>query len=526
MYNEFLGVRDDLDPMNFIISGPQQDTMHSLMNHQIVNSATLFVFSPSYHYQQHKRSYVYNFNNQLCERVVDVIEDSISGRGEINQMAFMDGCPDANTAILPNANGVPINLQVFSELWSFLLVIDLQRGSTLTNHINQYTHTIPCDARFLYVGYCDNEPINPVNLGNGNTINPKSVLIITHHSYIHRTMQLDAYRTIPIVNTITDVDIVPTDIVRQIGMGDQRLEYYAAPAKLIDSISPDMNSGFSKGLINIDGSTTAHLQYQRGNIPSVASLNSPKHHLRDIVRTLSDSYIHTADMSYGEMDTSPIYLSSVKSNLMCEHTPTSVTIAPIDPNTPITLGNLMSMYPNLVINDCRVPVTSQWDVVSQEAPNIVNIYSSLVASTLSPLLVANSISQIAFRYSSININNAFTTLDKDDVHELLDIATFVPLTPEMLKQKYLSLMRYLKKTLFPLIKAAGGDFDLLVYTSVAGKVIVSLKFYNYPSMSVDNAYYESYNSLGGILSPVVTTNVEFIHNATNLANMIHQVSPQ
>ncbi len=514
----------NVNPMNHVISGPQQNMMHSLMGNQIVNNATLFIFSPSVHNQQYKRSYVYNFSNPLCEQVVDVIRDGISGRGEINQMAFMEGSPDSNTAILPNANGIPINLQVFSELWSFLLVVDVQRGSTLTNSINQFTHTIPCDARFLYVGYCDNEPINPLNLGNGNTMNPQSVLIITHHSYIHKTMQLDAQRSIPIVNTITDIDIVPTDIVRQMGMGGPMLEYYAAPAKLIDSISPDMSMGAN--LMNLDGSMTAHLQNQRGNIPSVAALNSPKHHLRDIVRTLSDSYIHAADSAYSEFDTSPIYLSSVKSNLMSEHMPSSVAIAPIDPNSPITLGNVLSMYPNLVVNDCRVPATSQWDVVSQEAPNIVNIYSSLVASTLPSLLVANSISQIAFRYSSINIHNSFTTLDKDDVHELLDIATFVPLTPEMVKQKYLSLLRYLKKTMFPIIKAAGGDFDLIVHTSVAGKVIASLKFYNYPSISIDGAYYESYNSLGGIMSPIVTTNEEFIHNASNLANMIHQVSPQ
>lgn len=518
----------NVNPLNNVINGPHQNTMNSLMGYDLANQATLFIFSPRNHSQQYKRSYVYNFNNPLCENVVDVIRDSISGRGDINQMAFMEGSPDANSAIVPNASGLPINLNVFSELWSFLLVIDVKRGSQLMNNQNHYAHTIPCDARFLYMGYCDNEPINPLNMGNGNSINPQSVLIITHHSYIYRSMQVDSQRTIPIVNTMTDVDIIPTDIVRQIGLGGIAApEYYAAPSKLMDSVTPsgDMEFGHNSQLMNIDTSNVAHLSNFRGNIPTVASLNSPRHHLRDIVRTLSDSYIHVADNIYGELDRDTMYYSSVKSQLMAEHVPSAISVSPLDPNTPVTLSTILAMYPNLTLNDCRVPVTSQWDVVSQEQPSIVNIYSSLISSTLPTLLVSNSISQIAFRYSSINVNNMYTTLDKDDQHELLDIATFVPLSPEMLKQKYMSLLRYLKKTLFPMVKAAGGDFDLLVYTSVAGTNIISLKYYNFPSLSVDNAYYESYNSLGGIMSPVITTNDEFIHNAANLSNMLHQVSP-
>lgn len=520
-----------------VLAGPQLNGNTAMMNTGITNDANLFIFSPRTHNQQFKRTYMYNFNADFCMNAMDVLKSTAVVNGlDINQAAFMHGDNSANFAILPNAQGVPVNLNVFSELWTFLLIIDIVRGTKIPTLDPMYaiSHQSPSDSRYIYFGYCSDEPINPnTNFGTTPTINTKSLLFITHYSYIATNQMIDSYRSQTVVNTLADSDIIPPESVRMMHSANgPAIEYYNKPDKLLSSISFNDNLAFGDGggTYTVDGSGVSHISYFHKPISTPTSLNSPRHHVRDIVKTLSDGYALTvdeavADTSIMQQYDRSYFLKSVQDTLQSQHQSFADAAAPLTPTGYYTLDQIMYMYPNLKINDCRVPANSQWDVVSQEAPTIVNIYSSLISNALPPLLSAQAISQIAFRYSSIDRGNSFALLEKQDAMELMDIATFVPIPPESIQVKFQTLMRYLKQTLFPIILAAGGDFDLMVFTSVSGTNIVSLNFYDYPTLSSPNAFYESYNSLGGIMSPIVGTANEFNHNALNIANLVTSVAP-
>lgn len=520
-----------------VLAGPQLNGNTAMMNTGISNSANLFIFSPRMHNQQFKRTYMYNFNADFCMDAMNVLGTTAKYKNlDINHTSFMHGDNSANFAILPNAQGVPVNLNVFSAMWTFLLIIDIVRGTKIPTLDPMYaiSHQSPSDSRYIYFGYCSDEPINPnTSFGTTPTINTKSLLFITHYSYIATNQMIDAHRSQTVVNTLADSDITPPESVRMMHTANgPAIEYYNKPDKLLNSISVNTGMAFEDGgnTYTVDGSGVSHIALFHKPISTPTSLNSPRHHIRDIVKTLSDGYAMTIDGV--EEDKIPVnqydrsyFINSVQDNLQSHHQSFADAVAPLVPTNYYTLDQILCLYPNLKVNDCRIPATSQWDVVSQESPTIVNIYSSLISSALPPLLSAQAISQIAFRYSSIDRSNSFALLEKQDSMELMDIATFVPIPPESVQVKFQTLMRYLKQTLFPIILAAGGDFDLMVFTSVSGTNIVSLNFYDYPTLSSPSAFYESYNSLGGIMSPIIGTANEFNHNALNIANLVASVAP-
>lgn len=520
-----------------LLNGQHQNNVIGPMMNTVPDSSGvhLYIFSPKNITPQFRRAHLYQFGPNFVNQVGESIEASIR-HGNVKKNSFMYDSQEAPSAITPNSFGTPVNLNTFSDLWSFLLILDIVRGSQMpTMGIGVGMH-VPFNTRCIYVGYCSDEPVNTTNMGNGVTINPQAALIITHHTVVNQVQEVDAFRSVTRSNTVCDVDLVPNHIIPQISppVQDQHgnvdsNRYLMTPGNLHRSTS---FNEFDQTAVYTG--SEAMIKPTVNNTAVVANLNSPRHHMSDVVGGLAHAFTHTAglysgsgtidDQDMGILHGADVFHESVDTYYN-SHSTINRALSPINPDVPVTLGTLNSMFPNMRLTDCRIPAMNQWDSISQEAPNIVNIYGSMLSTTVPALLAGMGLSQIAFRYISRDVTNSFGVGAGDGSAQLLDIATFIQLSPEAMRLKFENFMHYMKFTVFPTLLAGGGDFDVTMYCSVAGTSLINLHFLDFPSYHYNNAFYESTTSLGGLISPLIGTTNELQHNATQLSNLIRAVRP-
>ena len=505
------------------------------------SNAQLWIFSPKNMPQQVRRAHLYNFNPQFITEVGDRVSQALTMGSNLLTTSMMHGSQLAPSAIMPCATGTPVNLSVFSELWSFMLLLDLIRGSRLSMGMLAPGQHVPFDMRFIYVGYCSEEPVNPMNHGNMTpTLNPMVTMIVTHHTAINQEHQIDASGGIARINTMADLDLIPRHIVPQVSVADTtgRIQpnYLLTPDNLIRSTSIQADGQ----AVVFDG-TESQITPSTSNTPVVAALNSPRHHTSDIVRGVASAVMHTTSamaVGGGPMDDYLMpggpslmepnidsFHSVVQSNYSSNSSNAAIPFCPIDHTRPFTLGELTRQYPSLKIVDCRQPKQSAWDTVPQNAPHVTNIFSSMLSTTIPVLLANQGLAQIAFRYRSRSLTNAIVATVPAPDCELYDIAAFIQMPPNMLSAKFKLFIDHLQTTVFPTLLLAAGEFDLTMYSSVAGTSLINLMFLDTPSLSQQGAYYEAANALGGLMSPMIGCTNEHHHNTIQLANLVGALAP-
>lgn len=493
------------------------------------NNAYLFVYSPRVHTPQYRRSNLYNFNNEFLSLANDFAYGAKVGEIQnIKAHSMLRNNPLATGAIKPSAVGSKVEVSYFDEMWSFMLVIDILKGTPIGN----MSFSNIFDKRIIIIGYVNDEPINPVSHGNGHSLNPNAILIPTHRTVVSQIPTISGFGIQGRTHVDTDKDVVNGEILTYTNTEDPIL---MSPDNLVNSIS--FGEGSSVFISEDAGTGDLSINYAGNSTLNTrtvgSSINAPRYHLSNLLFGTSYAINQVKEIpsesifDESEMSKPELFQNILGDSLRQLSDPSRgiESFSSSRTEASIMMSDLMMKYPNMQVTDCRIPKISTWDASDQRDATVYNIASALVSSSLPAIMSGQAISQIAFRYCSLVVNpnyfNGAAGSDFTEAQELYSMATFVPMDNGTMKSKFVMFMQALKDTVFPAVLDMGGHFDLTIHASVAGVTLIKLHFLDDGLSNANHSeVYESTSSLGGIISPTVGSKNEYTHNVSQISNLI------
>ena len=475
-------------------------------------SATLFIFSPRFIPNQHRRPFDYRFSDGVKTAIADTVDRRMRGGSYSTADTFLLNIPDARGAILPSTIGTPINLQAFSEFWSFLLVVDNDNGLTPAG----FQMVLP--TRVIYAGWFVNEPVTQKNLSQSYVLNDGAVLVVAHQTILSlkQVMGPSGYQG---VDVISDYDFAPTTPLQAINPEGENV-YDLNPTEVVkaSTTSPDL-----EGTIGT-WSTPVAAKAKSLTIPT--ELQDPTRHLSHLVSQAVETPILTMNGMSG-MDSVDAFMGgqvtlSTFGALLGQATPTVLT--KINCNQPISLGEVQQIYPQLNYQVIKIPTMPSYELTDTAAPTASNVFSSLLYSAMPGILAQYGLAEIAFRYNSFarQSGGLGSIGDKRGVYELQNIAPLYQCNQNELQAKWITMQTYLDVAVFPIIKTTAGEFDLMVHCSIGG---VSLIHLNLLDHAPAHGFVENNNLLGGISTVTVGSDRDVTNNSAQLVSMINDLAP-
>lgn len=473
--------------------------------------AILYLFTPTIMPGQMLRPYQYNFNDNLVDQIITA-KEKMSCAVAPNGLGISSDL--VNTAILPSANGIAINTSALQTQWSFVLITD-----TAPDPVMRRSALSPT-TRVISTGYCSDEPINLAT----KTPNPAAVLMFTKTNTTYVSPQADQFG---IKNKITNASDL--DVVSEINgaMANQDL-FLATPQ--------DIRSTVFNGCPGPDGHTIGAYgelclnnvkQGESGKLIS-GEYKTPKIQLGAIMQALDRSIDYVSALNDGvSSNIGPSMCPNIED--MARQTfdqnvagsRQSLPRSGLDTSKPISMQNLLYLFPNIDIIPCEVPMASAWDATPQDAITARNSMSSMLSASLSNLVPACGLSNIMFQYSSYATIGPAAVTTSTGVWHINGYGMLVNTTPRAEEQAIVTFKNYFEMELVPILKCVRGDFDLLAYIDMMGYVLIDLVFRDdFLTMKQHEGFYETSNRLGGFLNPMVADIGILNHNAVQLDTLV------
>ena len=476
---------------------------------QSSHKATLFLFPPRNIPDQFRRPHVYKFGGEFRMALQDNMEKAM--RGPYNNLdSLMLNVPSARGAILPSAQGQHMNLRPFSDFWTFVLIIDNDNG---LSPLGLQT-SIP--SRMLYSGWIMDEPVTHKNMSAGYVLNPTAILSVTHHTTLTVQQNYTPTGLNQQINTTGDWDYLAGNTAQQLQSDGQNL-FDLQPGTVMNAIVADPISDSSHSLAITPVSASA------ASIPIPTELNAPAYHLQKIVSSMADGVKMLSSSETGLVDVfagGDVVLSTIGTMM---RNGSNTVLNNLDPSKPITMQEIMTRYSSsLNVTVCEIPREAQYDLSSPHAPTKRNVFTTVVASSLPPLLAQFGLAEVAFRFNSYAVpQGGLSSINGErGVFQLLNIATLYAGGENSMSSAWDRLQRYMRMTLFPMLKENVGEFDLQVHCSLAGVSLVNL---NYLDDMIEHGLVESNNLLGGLNTPLLGTQLEVGNNASQLFGVTRDV---
>ena len=461
--------------------------------------ATLFLFSPKILPTQVLRSYAYNLTPQFYDDVVgraSTLQEAVAPNGAGKKDSVV-------TSILPEDIGTLLNTYELSNTWSFVLTID-------DNPINHGIRTAAPSAstRFIGSGYVaglDNlgaeEPVNPLT----QTVNPRAVLVFTHATITYLHNEIGMRGGVRKYSVSHDTDLITALTATMTASSDQL--FLGTPGDImgmIDTSDPNSMVG-AYGPLAI---TSEYVDDGAKNVNSI--LKSPKHQLNTVMHSL-DVALNRSEADFVKssiLPASPDVQSKVVRNTFTEELPNSNYSMPkqgIDTSRPITLSQLLRMFPNINIRPVKIPNQNNWGVTPQENMSLRNKMCSMVAATITSILPGCGLADISFRYNSWIKNDQFMAVPSGIWEFYEPIHPLAQTTPDNLKKMVELFKMTLENELFPILRAVHGEFDLMVICNLTGEILLDLNYFDDQrnTASPEDGFYETNGRLGGLLNPMI-----------------------
>lgn len=474
--------------------------------------ATLFLFSPKIIPTQVLRPYAYSLTPQFYDDVLNAAPTLQQAVGP----AAAGKLPSVATAILPDDTGTVLNTYELSSTWSFVLTID----DSPINHGIRNAARSAC-TRLIATGYVTGldkvtaeEPVNPLT----QSINPRAVLVFTHATVTYLHGEIGATGGLSKISVSHDTDLI-NHLTATMNTTDNML-FLGTPGDLlkrVDTSDPNGTAVGSYGPLAITENT-----FKSGAMNVDGVLKSPKHHLNTVMHTLDVALNHAQD-DFVKSSLMPNAATGSPNDVIRDtfisslpHGNSSFPRQGIDVSRPMTMNQLVMMFPNINIIPHRVPNQSTWDVAPQENMTLKNKMSSMVAATVSSVLPGCGLSDIAFRFNSWMKDDPFnvSTMGVWQFYEPTN--TLTPATPEQ-KIKMINMFKMvLENELFPILKAVHGEFDLTCFCNLTGEILLDLNYLD-DSNSAQGGYYETNGRLGGMINPMIMPLNIVNSNATMLS---------
>ena len=461
--------------------------------------ASLFLMSRRIIPDQFRRPLMYQFGGEFRMALQENMEKAQRpGYNSLSSLMVEDRA--AKAAIMPTTQGQHVNLNFFSEQWTYVLVCDNDNGLSPLGTIS----AIP--SRMLYSGWVVDEPVAKANMSAQYVPNPAAVFQTTHHTTLTVQQSLTQDGAFNRTETTGDYDYL-APMVQQLQADGKQL-FDLMPDRVVNGIIEDPVNPFSF--------QTAHapIVAQQKSLEIPTELNAPAFHLQKVVGGMADMVRHLQSPSQNDLAIGNDVAMSVLATTL--HPGHNQVLNDLDPGAPFTFGELIQKYGDaLEIVVCQQPSDLQYDLVSASAPSKRNVLSSIVSSSIPPLLAQFGLAEVAFRFNSTipAVGGLGSTNGERGVFKLLNLATLYAGSDIEMSTAWDNMQRYLRMTLFPIIKANGGEFDLYLHCSLAGVSLVNLQLLDEIQ---ERGLLETNNLLGGLNTPVIGGQLELQTNAGQL----------
>ncbi len=475
--------------------------------------AILYIFSPRSIVDTCKRPIKYNFDAQFIEDVKansqDVYNNTPSGIGDAS---YMNNFNSSLYAVGVDAQGSMMNNKHFEDYYTFLLQIDNEQLA----HDNFYQGPMS-NNRFIYSGFCNNEPYSS-NDGLRVVINPNCVLSITHSTSMMIKKRYSPNGEYTRMNVNKDVDYLLPDVTQLL---NTNLDYVLTPDHIQRSLAKSENYSFY-----LD-ETTSLAAYGSKPLPVYSYLNSPKHHLFNIVSAINNSMedINAGTVSNGQLSklAAPVYgdtdvfRSAFNANIQ---NVVSDNMISLDGSRVYSIADLQMKYPGLQIVPINANKLSQNDLAFQGGYSRANVASSILVTSIPALAADAGLCEIGMFYKSYS-PNLFTNIVNGRDADQLQVTNVAPYAKEdisLTKLRVTAFINMMREQVFPIIKNIGGDFDLSMSCNSAGECDVLLYFMD--DKNGTTGIYESPLLLGGLNSPLVGSRDIYENNGLNLGAVL------
>lgn len=486
----------------------------------IDRGAILWLYSPRIFGTQVLRPYLYNFGGNMIDRLMGsapTMRESIMKKDVVCS-------PEVAGAIRPEANGIPLNSNIIDTHWTFLLSIDLA-----PKYMSGDLSGVGSPSRLLCSGWCADIPVTAGFGGMDNPlINENCILNVTHHTYMNSLCAASNLGTIPITRIPNDGDLIDASLDQMAETADT---YVMAPGDVLQNVAMEQIGG---DRITTEGTNAVcNIKLQAAEIPS--HLKSPIHHLKDIVYGVSSAI----DTVNSEAFAARSFISGCETGasddldkIKCNAS-SNITKTVGQPNLcnafdvfkPFSIGELSRQYPSLTVAPQRIAGTAQCDIIPQTEVSLKVAYSSMVSQAISAIAACSGLSNVIFAYksfkSAMDLTGGSEGAFRVDQAYLLMPSSNQALVERQLQACLLQFKSSLETDLFPVLKAAQGDFELSAKYDVSSETIVDLHFSDYTYSTEGRGFYESSNRLPIYNNPMIGTSEQFISNGAELNKFIN-----
>ena len=477
-------------------------------NYDVNARAVLYIFSPRQVPDYSVRGYCYNFDGDFVTKAADFIQNGVDKGLALNNptgnasILSKDGI--FSRAIAPETCGSMFSGHYFDNYYTFVLVID---NATFEGRYNP----TPLSNRLLYCGYFTDEPIG----GKGTSrlfFNEKVAMIFTHFTHINIKNTYTANGLVSVARPMYDMDIVSP--MESLQVSPTR-EYLSRPYDYATNIKVDAGNGLS--YVSDErtwlGNKVLNEQISTKETDPTTQLNSILSGL--IEAKLAHEY---GDInSFTNLPGVQIQDDFTWTNAIHEKIkPTTIPdkLIGIDINKNMFLGDLLAKYP--ILHQTTQYIDIPWNLndspMENSAPTAINIWSSLLMSTIPSVMSNHGISDAIFRYDSTNFNSTIISAYSEPMYEVFALESFMPgESTEMIRRRWDQALRYLESVIFPIIINNVGNFSAIIKYSSAKECAVQL---NLPDMTstINNGIIMNNALFGGHQTPMVISSNLKNHN--------------
>ena len=197
----------------------------------------------------------------------------------------------------------------------------------------------------------------------------------------------------------------------------------------------------------------------------------------------------------------------------------------LNPSTTYTIGEIdAAMGGSLHVTVLNIPYANCMDLSLQDANDRRSVFSAILAQTIPALACRYGLSDIVFRYDSLDASADFRVAPPDErgVYRIESFGTLQQLDDNSKVALISAFMKQLITNVFPSIRESGGDFSLLVFYDHTTRTLINLNFFDDTGFNPDFVEYQS--SLLGITTPSLGSHKNLIHNTEAITRVIDGVA--
>lgn len=491
----------------------QQPNQIFSQNNKFSEGIDLFVFTPRSHGVTILRPQVFNFDEQMANDFTSV--NATENLGTL----FKDPSKESTrNAILPSHKGIQLDTTNFDNCWSFILVID---GQSMVFTDARYGSP---KNRTVLTGYFLEEPFAPHTLQWTSPIpNLHAKMMFTRESKI--TLQaLAGYQgTREHAKVAINNDLIPqaVSVMPMDANGDLMLTDTGSIAKLT-GFQDNGNERF------ISGDSAVIGQFQKAkSVPRC--MYNPHQQLMGLSQAIHTGIIEAEALAenqnatcFGSNQNVPYEFQTYTNSqvgLLNRSIP-SVGTGEFNPSVPSTFGDLNHMFPNMRAHPLKVPTTTNVDIYGQENIHVRSTMSNLAVSVISGMATEYQISSIMFRYSTWSPDQ--TSRLTGGVWNIEAVTPIVSLDDQKFYRDIERFKNELSTSLWPVLQAASGDFDIMVNFDMANSTMVNLNYLDNGD-AFGGSYYEHHNRLGGIAASNIGDDSTFHNNLNQYTALLGKI---